>query len=212
MVNKLDKTYIFQKFNGLNALFQKSANDIKVLQANRDYSEEYKAKQIQEIRDKLFNTYGDMLSKGIQACDTCVKDKMEGYKVCNIPNLNDEQRLYYLNFYTNVVEKLGGVNKVMDFMENIENLNNEVYREIFLLKVDMYKDDAAKLGLNEFARIDNIEKTIKGEYLDGVEEYNDIRANLERIITGVPSQQVIFYNLENGDYIHLEYFDSLVQK
>lgn len=194
---KISEVYL--SFKGLNALYERALNDVKLVKANTDYTGEAKTKKVKEIGDKLINTYLDMLNKGIKLCDTGVMDKMEGNRICNIPKLTDEQKIYYLNYYTNIVEKLP-FSEVIKFMEQQENINNPVYRDIWLLKADAYKNSGAELGFINFEKVDNITKTINGENLEGVAEYRELKLYLQNFANEIQGAfHFIHYNLENED-------------
>lgn len=197
---------IFKSFVGLNAMYTKSVNDVNILKSNKELRSEVIADKIKEVKDKLFNTYEDMLDKAIKKADLCILDKMEGYRVCNIPKLTDEQKVYHLNFYTNVVEKLGGVDKILDFMSKDNNINNQVYREIFLLKTETYKTGAAAIGIADFAKVDEMVKTINGDCITGIAEIRQIKDKLQSLCAGgmLYSRNFIYYNLENADFKTME--------
>ena len=196
MDTKMEK--IFSKFKGLDVIFDRAIKDASLIRNNSEWSEEGKNKRFADIKDKLYLTYSNMIEEAIKDCELGVKDKQEGYKICKLKNITDDsKKLYYLNYYTNLVEKMS-VEEIVDFMSKDNNLLNTVYRDCFLTKAEYYKKDLAPLSNTSF-KVDEIVSEINFEKVEGLKEFRDMKNTMLNIKNELINFNWIKYKIEYGD-------------
>ena len=189
---------VFSKFKGLEVAFNQATKDANLVKSNADWSEDGQKKRLTDIKDKLYLTYSNMLNEAVKSCDLGIKDKQEGYRICKLRSPKDDnEKLYFLQFYTGVVEKMC-VDEIIEFMDKDNNSLNTVYRECFAARAESYKKDLEPLsGMSQ--KIDRLVSEINLENVAGMKDFQEMKIVMLNIINELTRFNWIRYKLEYED-------------
>lgn len=185
----MNKQKIFDNFYSLNDEYKMTVKKVANMEEKSDmYTRNHITEQQEAFRADFYASVESMFEKAVKEVDVQISKAKDALNQKNMPA---DEKLFSLNFYNTVIEEL----PIFERIQYIRNNLNEVYRECFLTKAEMYKVRDNNIGL-----ISEFVEELQGDTLPEVRELEKLKNDLLNVKNGI-----IFWNnlptqLFKGDF------------